>query len=218
MHQTPGQPASAFALALALMMFCASCVTEAPPPPPPPVPPLVVQRIDAGMSRKEVFAKLNGDAQLNHKWHHRDARLWDWQEVELPDGHLDLFFQVKLKEDKDHPLERFRSTTAYPQYCEHPLSKCQDGCHVCGPSGQCRPGSRCEHACGADPYHLCLPTGPSSNGVERDYVVFSPDRVPRRDEDVLIRYQFTNHVGWVMRYGDWPEDGLGVCYYDPSHK
>jgi hypothetical protein len=53
--------------------------------------------------------------------------------------------------------------------------------------------------------------------VEKDYVMFSPDQVPRREEDRLIRYQFTNHVGWVMRYGDWPDDGLGVCYYNPGH-
>jgi hypothetical protein len=62
---------------------------------PSPAPPPSVKCLRPGMSRAEAYACLRrGGAQLIHKEHPRDARCEDWQEFQLVDGHLDVFFKL----------------------------------------------------------------------------------------------------------------------------
>jgi hypothetical protein len=134
---------------LMLLLLLAACKCCEPNEPAYPVAPLAVHRIRPGMTREQVFHCLNGYARLTHVWHHRDARIEDWQEVELPEGHLDLWFTLKY---------------------------------------------------GGKP-------GPDYTGP-----LVPVDSLARYEDDRLIRLQFTNHVGWVERWGDWPEEGSAEWY------
>jgi hypothetical protein len=91
-------------LALAVLLLLSGCASSSPesqteevtPPKVCPPPPLLVQRLKLGMRRAVVYHKLGREGILVPAYHVPGPEGIDWQEIQLPEGHVDLYFQMRI--------------------------------------------------------------------------------------------------------------------------
>ena len=77
--------------------------TNAPSPAPPPS----IHCLRPGMTRQEAYDCLHeGGAHLVHVMNPRDARCQDWQTFQLPDGRVDLFFELHSSPEQWRSCEK----------------------------------------------------------------------------------------------------------------